>query len=270
MKRNIFKKLTKTLITITCVVTGINFLLSSCSSSDVQERNNSLIVGLQSGYPPYEFVDDKGNVVGFDVDVGQRIAEMMGKTLVVQQMSFESLILALKQKKIDLIISGMSVTPQRLEEIAMVPYYGENVTSLSLLFWKNIPKGIFSIDDIQSMPSPSIAVQSGTFQEQNLHKYSWISPKPLENMTDLIMDIKYGKSAAALVEFNIGKELSLKHPEIEIMDVPLAPSEQVLGNGIGIHKERTELIDAVQGCVSKLKASGEMQILHQKWFKGDL
>ena len=85
----------------------------------------TLIIGLQSGYPPFEFMDTTGKIVGFDVEIAEIIAEKLQKTLVIKDMEFEGEILSLKQGKIDLIISGMNITPSRLKEILMVPYHGE-------------------------------------------------------------------------------------------------------------------------------------------------
>ena len=100
------------------------------------------MIGLQSGYPPFEFMDTTGKLVGFDVEMAEIIAKKLQKTLVIKDMEFEGVILSLKQGKIDLIMSGMNITPSRLKEISMVPYHGEDATSLSLIFWNEIPPGI--------------------------------------------------------------------------------------------------------------------------------
>src|SRR5262249_40958029 len=64
------------------------------------EKNKSLVVGLQSGYPPFEFMDSKGQIIGFDVDVAKVIADKLDRQLVIKDMEFEGEILSLKQGKI--------------------------------------------------------------------------------------------------------------------------------------------------------------------------
>jgi arginine transport system substrate-binding protein len=231
--------------------------MSSCNSSHAKD---TLVVGLQSGYPPYESVNEQGKVVGFDVDLAQKIADSMGKKLVVKEMGFEALILSLKSHKIDLIMSGMSITQERLKEIDMVPYLGDGVTHLKLLFWGTEGK------PISSLVGSKVAVQSGTFQEEYLHHHDGIEPKVLENTQELVMEIKYGKSAAALLEPAVAGEFTHKYVEIHSVDVPLLPEEQVLGNGIGIAKDTPWLKFVVEKEIASLKAKGQIAELRKKWF----
>ncbi len=251
-----FKKICQVLIGVV-IVLGLGLTLFGCSSS---QENNSLTVGLQSGYPPYEYVDEHGAVVGFDVDIAQKIADSMNKKLVIKEMGFDSLILGLKNHKIDLILSGMSITPERLKTIDMVPYHGDKVTDLQLLFWKKPGS------PIESLNGQTVVVQTGTFQENILRRYSQIEPKLLENTLELVMDIKYGKSIAALVEPAVGNELKHKYPQIHSVNLFLPPADQVMGNGIGVAKDNPDLKAAVEKEVQRLKENGQMSELVQKWF----
>ncbi len=252
-RNTMFKKFILIIATL-----GLGLLMFACSSP---KEKNTLTLGLQSGYPPYEYVDEQGHVVGFDVDIAQKIAAAMNKKLVIKEMGFDSLILALKNHKIDFIISGMSITESRLKEIDMVPYYGDEVTHLQLIFWNSTAKSM------QDLEGKTIAVQSGTLQEEILLKYSKIEPKVLENIQELVMDIKYNKSIAALVEPLIGNVLKYKHPEIQSIEVPLLPEQMIFGNGIGISKENQDLKTSVEKVIKHLKESGEMEQLHKKWFE---
>ncbi len=232
-------------------------ILAGCSKP---ELHDTLVVGLQADYPPYEYVNEQGTVIGFDVDVATRIASLMGKKLVIKEMGFDALILSLKSHKIDLIISGMSITPDRLKEIEMVPYHGDKVTELRLLFWKNEGKSI------QDLKGKTVVAQLGTFQEEVLHLYTDVKSKLLDNTQELVMEIKYGKSDAALVESAVGKEFQYQFPEIHAVALPLSAALQALGNGIGISKDNPQLKEAVEKSVQQLKESGEMDQIKRKWF----
>lgn len=240
------------------------FLLNPKESS-----TDRLIVGLQSGYPPFEFVDATGKIIGFDVDVANLIAKKLDKRLVIKDMEFEGEILALKQGKIDLIMSGMNITPQRLQEIAMIPYHGERATSLSLIFWKAIPPNISSIEDIALLNRPSISVEVGAFSELFLSSYPSIHVKSFQGALAPLMDVKLGKALANLVEKDVADFLARKHPEVKILDVPIPQTETVFGFGIGIKKENNVLTQQISRAVQELKNSGELQKLENKWFKGE-
>lgn len=235
-----------------------------------QPSTHKLTVGLQSGYPPFEFMDSQGEIVGFDVDLAALIAEKLGKTLVIKDMEFEGEILSLKQGKIDLIVSGMNITPSRLKEITMVPYHGEAATSLSLIFWEEIPPGIQVLEDIAKLPNPIVSVESGAIPEAYMAKYETkgIQAKSFAGALAPLMDVKFGKSAANLVEPDVAEYLKKKHPQIQVLSVPLAKEDTILGFGIGIKKENEELSQQVQQIIQELKSSGELKHLEDKWFKG--
>lgn len=235
--------------------------------SPSSEKNKFLVVGLDSSYPPFDFVDGKGNIIGFDVDVAQLIADKLDLDLVVKDMEFEGMILSLKQGKIDLILSGMNITPSRLKEILMVPYHGEATTHLSLIFWGEIPNGIQKLEDITKLPKGCVSVQSGAVSEAYLSRFPAIKVKSFQGALGPLMDVKYGKSTANLVEPDVAEYLKGQHPEIEIINIPLPSEEQILGFGIGIKKENQELFDQVAAIIQELKGSGELKKLEDKWFK---
>lgn len=233
-----------------------------------KSADEALVVGLQSGYPPFEFMDAEGKIVGFDIDLAGCIAEKLGKTLVIKDMEFEGEILSLKQGKIDLIISGMNITPGRLKEILMVPYHGEAATALSLIFWNEIPEGVHSLEDIATLPNPTVSVESGTIPEIFMDRYKEITSKSFQGALGPLVDVKYGKSVANLVEPDVAEYLKQQHPEIKILSVPLPKDEKILGFGIGVNKENQELYQQIQRVIGELKASGELKNLEDQWFKG--
>lgn len=234
-------------------------------------QHETLVVGLQSGYPPFEFIDSYGKVIGFDVELAQKIAEKLGKKLVIKDMEFEGEILSLKQGQIDLIMSGMNITPSRLKEIQMVPYIGEKATSMSLVFWGEIPKGVQSIEDLIKIPDAVISVELGAVPDEYLKShYPQANIRSFQNAMEPLMDIKFGKSIANLVEPSVAQYFKQQHPQVQVLEIPLAEEDHVLGFGIGIKKENKELSHQVESAIQEFKASGLMNQLESKWFKGGL
>jgi len=235
------------------------------------QHHESLVVGLQSGYPPFEFVDSFGKITGFDVEVAQLIAGKLGKKLVIKDMDFEGEILSLKQGQIDLIMSGMNITPSRLKEIQMVPYTGEAAISLSLVFWGEIPEGVHAIEDLSKIPNAVISVELGAVPEIFLkNHYPHVAMRSFQNAMEPLMDVKFGKSTANLVEPSVAKYFKKQHPQVQILEIPLAEEDHILGFGIGIKKGNQELFQQVTGIIQELKSSGAMKELEEKWFKGGL
>jgi arginine transport system substrate-binding protein len=256
-------------IAIIAVAVIIGLIVLKPFQTNEKPWHETLVVGLQSGYPPFEYMDAKGKIVGFDLDISEQISEKLGKKLVIKDMEFDGLILSLKQGKIDLILSGMNITPSRLKEILLVPYHGEAATSLSLIFWNEIPEGIHSIEAIATLPNPIVSVQAGSVSENYMSKFPQIQLKSFDGALAPLMDVKYGKSTANLVETPVAEYLKTKHPEINILTIPLSSDEAILGFGIGVNKENQELYQEIQQAIQELKASGKLKLLEEKWFKGD-
>ncbi|MFA6941577.1 MAG: transporter substrate-binding domain-containing protein, partial [Clostridiaceae bacterium] len=72
-----------------------------------------ITMGNSPDYPPFETIDDKGNIVGFDIDLANEIAKELGVKLEVKQMSFEPIITAVQSGQVDFGMSGFSITDDR-------------------------------------------------------------------------------------------------------------------------------------------------------------
>ncbi len=225
--------------------------------------NNIFVVGTVPDYAPFVSVNAQGEYEGFDIDVAKNIAQKLGKKLVLKDLgSMAPLFIALDQGSIDAIIWGLSITQSRLDKVAMIRYQGETVTSYPLIFWKEIPAGINGIQDMQGM---TVCVEPASSQDTALSSYPFIIKKSTERVDDALLNIQYGKADAALVEPAIARKFQAKYPEIQILDMPLAPQDQVLGMGIAIKKENVSLIEQVQTAVDALQKEGVINILEKKW-----
>ncbi len=110
-------------------------------------------VGTTSGYAPYVSLDSKGQYEGFDIDLAKLVAEKLNKKLVIKDLgSMPSLIIGLKQKKIDAIIWAVSITEERQRQMEMIYYQGEKITTMPLLFWSKIPEDIKGPEDLKNDP----------------------------------------------------------------------------------------------------------------------
>lgn len=243
---------------------GIWFLIKQ---QEDPQRAYQLIVGTCSGFPPYEMLDDTGKLIGFDIDVAFALAARMNKHVIFKDMSFDALVLAIKQGTIDLALAGISITKNKLKEVALVHYQGAPITYVPLLFWQHIPESVVTIDDVQKLANKTVCVQAGNFEEEVLSHYQFLTLKQLSNIADLIMDIKYGKSIAACMDPEVAQILVHETPELKMLKVLLAPEDQPLGQGICIAKHNTQLIVQVQAIIEQLKHDGTLASLENKWFK---
>lgn len=242
---------------ILCMLLFISF--SAATADD-------LIVGTTSGYAPYVSINDKGEYEGFDIDIAQALAEKLGRRLVIKDFgSMPALILALKQKKADVLIWSISITQERQKQMAMVYYQGEKVTSLPLLFWGKVPDNIKNLEDMANNPNAVISVEAGSFQENVLLSVPGLIIKQVDKVSDAILELKYGKSQAALIDNSLKPIYTKKFPQLKSLTINLPESKQSMGNGICINLDNKELTAATQKAVNELFSDGTITNLEAKW-----
>lgn len=245
------------------------FSFASCQRSCGMGRDKeTLVIGTNATFMPYEFVNDKGELEGFDIDLGHAIGRVLKRSVIFKEFDFDALILALKKGQADLIISALSVTSSRQKEIAMIPYQGEPITQVSFLSWKNIYdiKNFAELNNKCSEKKSEISVQAGHFLEDFLKEQN-IPLKPLPGPPEQVLDIKYGKSLFAAVDPPNAQKLSSLHSELKIFSLDLPEDRWDLGYGIGIKKSENKLILDIKEAISKLKADGTIKSLEDKWLK---
>lgn len=160
-----------------------------CKDGNAPPARDTLTVGMELAYPPFEMTDEKGVPKGVSVDLANELGKALGKKVVIQNTAFDGLIPALKTGKIDLIISSMTITDERKQSIDFSdPYLS---TGLCLLVGKKSP--VNSIDDLDK-PGITVAVKKGTTG----HTYA---SRSLKHAKLLVLD----KEAAAVLEVVQGK-----------------------------------------------------------------
>ncbi|MDE3056025.1 MAG: transporter substrate-binding domain-containing protein [Verrucomicrobiota bacterium] len=229
-------------------------------------KTELLIVGTTSGYAPYVSLDAKGNYEGFDVDFASELAKKLNRKLVLKDCgSMPSLMLALQQKKVDVLIWAISITDERSKKMDMVYYQGQKVTEMPFLFWKKIPEGISVMGDLGKESKWTVSVEAGSFQENVLKQWPQVSLKQVDKITDAVMEIRFGKSIAAMADPSLISELTAAYPEIKVLNLPLKPKDYSLGNGICINKATPELTIQVQKATEELIREGKVAELEKKW-----
>jgi len=264
----------------TKIVIGIGLSISLVitwivASWFLNQRNASstdtLVVGMMSGWPPYMSIDSQGQYVGFDVDVAKAIGKKLGKTIELKDMgSLATLFLALQQGKIDMILSGLDITQERQERMKLIPYTGQGITSLYIMFYQQIPGNVTSLDAIASIANAVVCVEPNSTSDKLIDLYPAITKKQLKSMADMVLDIRSGKSMAFLAEPAVARRLMKKDQELVSLEVPLPSSLQIYGMGIAIKKENSTLTAEIASAVKELRRTGQLDELEKQWnLKGE-
>lgn len=257
---------------------GLSAALAAMSLSTAAVADTtSYKIGTEGGYPPWSMVDAKGTVTGFDADVGAALCENLGADCAFVVQSFDSLIPSLDAKRFDLIISGMSYTPERAKRVNFsLPYAVED--AIFILKTDNPAIKADSSEAIfENLNGKSIGVQGGTTHGAYLEKMApKVNIKDYETLDQMQIDLDSGRldgtfadltSQARFLEQIGNNDYALTETVIKGSSDP-----ETLGYGIaiGIHKDSAELKEKVDAALCELIENGTIKTASEKWFEIDI
>lgn len=246
-------------------VTG--FVIALCyMTSNLFTEEKPFVVGTTSGYAPFVSLTDTGTYEGFDIDVAKELAKKLNRPLEFQDLgNMPSLMLALKQKKVDALLWAISITEERQNNFKMIHYQGDTIDTVPLIFWKELPEGIKTLSDLGKIAKKPICVEAGSYQEDIVKTCPKISLRYLDGVQEVVLDLKCGKSLASSIDPALLPRFTDKYPEIKVLSLPLPKEMLSKGNGICLNKAERDLAAKVQKAIDELKNEGVILKLEQKW-----
>jgi polar amino acid transport system substrate-binding protein len=226
--------------------------------------DGKIVVGQDQSYAPNEFVDQGGKVVGFDVDLGNAIAQKLGLTMEYQNAAFSGILAGLGSGQYELAMSSFSINAERLQTVDMVSYYKAG-TSLG------VPKGNPDKISLDDLCGKNVAVQQGTVQVDDLTARSGDctkAGKPAINMqqfqaqTDVNLQVQTKRSQAMLADSPvIDYAVTQTDGAVEVVGEPYDTAPY----GIALKKDQASYPQAVQGAVQALIDDGTYAKILAKW-----
>jgi polar amino acid transport system substrate-binding protein len=224
-------------------------------------------VGSDIAYAPVEFVGPDGKTAtGIDPDVAAAIGGQLGVRFDFQNGTFDGLITSLRSKRIDVIMSAMSDTPERQKQVDFVDYFEAGT---SILVKKGNPQGVQSLDDLCGK---TVALERGSTQEDVAKQQAakcQSSGKALKVLsfdrdTEALLQVKQGRAVADMNDFPVaaynaqtsggGKDFEVAGQQIEAGPY-----------GIAVRKDDTQLRDAIKAAMEAIVKDGTYAKVLQKW-----
>lgn len=258
------KKLALLLVVMFATMTLGTGTAMSGALDEIQKRG-TLRVGMEPGYMPFELTNQKGEIIGFDVDMAQRMAKAMGVKLELVSTAWDGIIPALLTKKFDVIMSGMTLTQQRNLSINFAtPYI---LIGQSVLLNKKFADEVTSYKDLND-PKYTVASKLGTTGEQATKRMipnaKYIS---YETEQEGVIEVVNGKidafiydmpfNAIAFAQKGQGKLVHLDEP---FTKEPLAWA---------IRKGDVDFLNWLNNFMAQIRYDGVYDKIYQKWFQDD-
>jgi polar amino acid transport system substrate-binding protein len=224
-----------------------------------------LRVGMNPGYAPFEMVDVDGHMIGFDVDVARYVAKEMGNGVQAEfvKSDWDPIIANLNAGKFDVIMSGMTRTPERALRCSFTDPYFE--TGQALLVnrakWKPSPKlGVADFD----RPGVVVATRLGTTGEIAARKFfKKAAIKTMESESDAALEVDAGRADVMVYDKPFVAIRAQESPERTFAILEPFTKEYL---AMAVRRGDTEFRDWLDLTIFELRASGTWDSLYQSWF----
>ena len=218
-----------------------------------------LTMATNATFPPYEMTTDAGEFEGIDIDAAQAIADKLGLELQIDNMDFDAALLSVQQGKADITMAGITVTDERKAVMAFSDSYATGIQSII------VPEGsdIASPDDLADK---KIGTQRGTtgyiyctddFGEDAVVAY--------DSGLTAVQALNNGQVDAVVIDNAPAKEYVAANPGLKVLETSYAEEDYA----IGMNKDNTALVEAVNAALEDLKADGTLQSIVDKYITAE-
>jgi ABC-type amino acid transport substrate-binding protein len=223
------------------------------------KARGKLIAGVKFDTPPFGFLDEKNEPVGFDIDLVRAIGRHIGVPVELVAVTSPTRIPMLASGNVDLVAASMTRTPERAQAIDFsITYYTGGQSLLVPVLSK--------IGGAQDLAGKPVAVQQGTTLEKNL---ATAAPKAeivaFKDYNSAWLALRQGRVDALTGSLNILQGFAKDNRDFKIAGSPFS----VEPFGIGVRKGAHSLLDAVNATIRDLWTSGAYTELYRKWFGSD-
>ena len=218
-----------------------------------------LTMATNAAFPPYEMTTDAGEFEGIDIEAAQAIADKLGLELQIDDMDFDAALLSVQQGKADIVMAGVTVTDERKAVMDFSDSYATGIQSVI------VPEGsdIASPDDLAGK---KIGTQRGTtgyiyctddFGEDAVVAY--------DSGLTAVQALNNGQVDAVVIDNAPAKEYVAANPGLKVLETSYAEEDYA----IGMNKDNTALVEAVNAALEELKADGTLQSIVDKYITAE-
>ena len=242
-----------------------SFAASPANADDLEKVKSAgaLTIAMTGQYPPFNFVNDKNEVVGFDASIGKEIAKRIGVEGKIVTTAWDGIIAGLLANKYDTIVGSMTITPEREKAVDFVgPYY-------------HAGRGVFVAEGseaktLEDLKGKTIGVTLGETHEKWARAQGGWDIRTYKGLPELMLELKAGRVDAIVVD-NIPVKVAVKESGEKITQLDTTNIEGgAVAIGIAIRKDNPELKAAMQKALDEMMADGTYEKIAMEWVGSDI
>lgn len=236
---------------------GAALTLASCG------QTKTLVMGTNASFPPYEFTDAEGKIVGIDAEIAEAIAEKLGMKLEIKDMEFTSLLTAVQGGSVDMVLAGLTVNDERKQQVDFSDTYSTGIQAII------VPEGseITSVDDLYADgASFTVGVQSGTTGDiYCTDDFGADNVKQFENGSLAVAALKNGQVDCVVIDNEPAKAYVKANTGLKVLDTEYAVEDYA----IALNKNNTELNGKINNALKELIADGTVKKIVDKYITAE-
>ena len=224
--------------------------------------SKTITFGTNAEFPPFEYVTSGGTIGdydGIDIAIAQKIGQDIGKEATINNMEFDSLLIALQNGQVDAVIAGMTVTDERKESVDFsVPYY----TATQVM----IVKEDSDIKTAADMADKKIVVIQGYTGETVVQDMGY-SYESFKKGTEAVLELVNGKCDVVVIDSATASKYVKDNEGIKIVEDPSAFEAEEYA--IAVKKGNTELLNQINTSIQKMLDDGTISELSAKYLDAE-
>jgi polar amino acid transport system substrate-binding protein len=230
-------------------------------SGPLAAQDMTLKVGAYPANPPWEYKNEKGEFEGFEVDMVREVAKRIGAKIEISDFGFPALFAATSSKRIDIAISTITITPERLKTQAFTQGHYDSDMALAV----RVAGPAKTLADMKGKTLGGLATSTGEkWIVANSQRLGLAGSKSYDTQQNLLLDLQAGRIDGVISDI-AGLQFSfLKMPTLTIGE-RIQTGDQY---GLMMPKD-SPLVGKVNDAVMAMKKDGFMAALHKKWLGAD-
>jgi polar amino acid transport system substrate-binding protein len=236
------------------------------SSSPVLSRirtRGELVVATAASMPPLNMTTKTGEIVGLEVDLARAMAEAMNVKLRLATMPFAELLAALEAGRVDMILSGMTMTPGRNMTVAFVgPYFVSGKSFLAKAATLHSATGSADLNNPSMRLAALRTSTSQSFVEQILPRATLVLTRDYDEAINLVLQ---DKVVAMIADYPACVFAVLRHPDRQLYALPTLLTHEPIG--IALPGNDPLLVNWTQNWLRELEATGALDRTRDRWLR---
>ena len=235
------------------LMTGISLALAASEDRlESIKAKGKLVMATSPDYAPFEFKDLENKIVGADISLANYIAEKLGVELVIEPMDFDTVLAAVVTGKVDMAISGISVTDERKLSMDFTQSYNSEGEQCLLINKKDAE----TLKAFADFEGKKVAAQNGSLQQTLTQEQLPLATfEPIIKIPDGVMMLMTGKVDAVAVAAKVAEQYLINYPDLVLCQSKFEYTTD--GEAVTIPLGSPQLLAAVDEIVAEVVASGQ-------------